>query len=230
MAHRLGILVVGQSPRTDVEEIFRRALGSTEIDLCGCLDGMSRSEIAACAPEPGENTLFTRLPSGDGVRLSKAKVTEHGLAQLQSLAASGADATVVLCTGDFPSWERKGVIFASVIFRHVVQALLSNGRLGVVTPLESQVPQMTSRWTAMGYETMVIALSPNAPIEDADRVGRAYAGWAPDLIALDCVSYTQQTKAAVCRGANCRGALAITAIARVASELFDMDEGLTAAN
>ena len=63
---KLGILVMGQSPRPEVEAELRRLLPGVELDLRGCLDGMREDEIAGIAPQGGESALFTRLPSGRG--------------------------------------------------------------------------------------------------------------------------------------------------------------------
>ncbi len=218
---RLGALVVGQSPRPEVEAALRAVLGpDLELDMRGALDGLSRAEIERITPLSDADTLFTRLPSGEGVRISKAAVIENGEYQLADLAAAGSDVTMVLCTGEFAGWmEKYQVVFPSRIMNALVKALLPAGRLGVFTPLEEQQAQSRQRWNAAGYDAAVVALSPNADEVETEAAARDMAAAAPDLLLFDCISYTRETKAIVRRSTGLPGILAITAAARTAAEL-----------
>ena len=216
---RLGILVMGQSPRPEVEAELGRLLPGVALEQRGCLDGLDANGIAAIAPKGGESALFTRLPSGQGVTLSKKAVVARGAAQLAALERSGADAVIVLCTGDFPEWQGRRVLFPSAVMRHFVRGLLPRGRLGVLTPLESQLPETRRRWGAWGHQVEAAALSPNAGPDEAAAAGAALAG--ADLLVLDCVSYTRETKRALCAAAGAPGVLAISAVARAAAEWLD---------
>ena len=51
--------------------------------------------------------------------------------------------------------------------------------------------------------------------------GRQPAAAAPDLLVLDCVSYTREMKATLCRATGRPGALAISCIARAVGEVLD---------
>ena len=97
---RLGALVIGQSPRPDVERELRAVLGEDiEIDLRGALDGLSRAEIDRLTPDTDADALFTHLPSGDDVTISKRAVIKHGEVALRALVEQGLSAVVVMCTG-----------------------------------------------------------------------------------------------------------------------------------
>ena len=218
---KLGILVVGQSPRPEVEAEFSRLLGNTEIIQRGCLDGLSREEISNLTPQNGEKSLFTRLPNGDGVSLSKAAVVSRGTRQLDALESLGAKAVVVLCTGEFPQWSNRRVLMPSNIIRSFVTALRPSGHLGILSPLEEQIPATQERWSTDEHRVSVFALSPNASIQDAEAVGGRFLEDPPDLIVFDCVSYTRKTKQALCTSVGRPGVLAITAIARTAAELLE---------
>jgi len=218
---RLGILVMGQSPRPEVAAELTTLLPGVALEQRGCLDGLGAAEIAALAPKAGESALFTRLPSGEGVTLSKQAVVARGAAELAALEASGADAAIVLCTGDFPDWEGRRVLFPSAVMRHLVRGLLPRGRLGVLTPLESQLPETRRRWSRWGHEVAAAALSPNAGAEETAEAGAALAATRPDLLVLDCVSYTREIKRSLCASTGRPGVLAISAVARAAAEWLD---------
>lgn len=218
---KLGLLVVGQSPRAEVEREFKRLAAGVELDLRGCLDGLTRAEIDLVAPGAEEASLFTRLPGGDGVALSKAAVVKHGTEQLKALEKSGADAVVVLCTGDFSVWADRRVLFPSKIIRSFVKGIQPGGRLGVFSPLESQVERACARWSEAGYQVTAAILSPNASLAEAQAAGEKMARATPDLLVLDCISYTVETKQTVCAAARTPAVLAITAVARNAAELLE---------
>ena len=218
---KLGILVVGLSPRPEVEDVFEGLLPDVEIDLRGCLDGLGSEEIASLEPTQDEAALFTRLPDGSGVTLSKSAVVHHGTAQLDRLEASGSEMVVILCTGDFPLWTNRSVLFPSKILPGFVFGLQPVGQLGVLVPLPSQVAEAEARWSAQGHRVTVFALSPNATPPEASSAGLALADAAPDLLVFDCISYTRQIKRTVCTQAHLPGVLAITAVARSAAELMD---------
>lgn len=220
---KLGVLVVGQSPRPEVERELNRIVTDVCLDLRGCLDGLSRADIDALQPRDGDTALFTRLSNGDGVRLSKNQVVHHGGAQLDALEQAGARFVIVLCTGDFVEWQDRRILFPSTIMRNFVFGLLPRGHIGVLSPLEAQIPATKTRWADDNHTVSTIALSPNASIEEARQVGQEMRKLAPDLIVLDCVSYTRETKKAVCGTAGIPGVLAITAIARCAAEVFELE-------
>lgn len=219
--NKLGVLVVGQSPRPEVESELKRIVGGVELDLRGCLDGLSRAEIDGLQPEDGDVALFTRLPNGEGVRLSKKQVVRHGSYQLDALERAGAKLVIILCTGGFPEWRDRRVLLPSAIMHNFVFGLLSKGHIGVLSPLEEQVPATLDRWTDENHRVSSIALSPNASIDEARQAGQKMQQLAPDLIVFDCVSYTRETKHVVCSTAEKPGVLAITTIARCAAELLE---------
>lgn len=219
---RIGALVVGQSPRPEVEaEIRALAGGPIEVDLRGALDGLDRAGIDALLPEDDADALFTRLPDGDGVRLSKRRVIEHGTGKLAALTASGCDVTVVMCTGEFPQWSKRfRVLYPSRTLAAMVEGCLPEGRLGVFTPLEEQIAMCRNRWGAAGYEVEAVALSPNADAADTRAAAARLAGHRPELLVLDCISYTRETRSIVREVLDAPSILAVSSAVRTALELM----------
>ena len=155
---RLGVLEIGQSPRPDVERELRAVLGEDiEIDLRGALDGLSRAEIDRLTPDTDADAVFTHLPSGDDVTISKRAVIKHGEVALSALVEQGLSAVVVMCTGAFTEWMGKyPVIFPSLVLEGFVRALIGQGpnRLGVFVPLNEQVEPLGRKWRALGRATV----------------------------------------------------------------------------
>lgn len=218
---RIGALVVGQSPRPEIEaEIRALADGPIDLDLRGALDGLSRAEIDAIQPESDADTLFTRLPNGDGVTISKRQVVAHGTAQLEALASAGYDVTLVMCTGEFPDWiARYPVLFPSRTLNAMVRGCLAEGRLGVFTPLAEQCTKSEARWRQAGYDARVVALSPNAGEAEIRAAAESLRGHRPALLVLDCMSYTRDTKRIVREVLKVPAILAVSSAVRTALEL-----------
>ena len=67
----LGVVVIGQAPRLDIEAELREVLGErTPVRVVGALDGLSRAEIDHLRPGGPHDALFTNLPDGTGVVIS----------------------------------------------------------------------------------------------------------------------------------------------------------------
>jgi protein AroM len=99
----LGIAVIGQAPRPEIAALYAAAVPpETRIVLRGCFDGLSDAEIDARAPQSAADALYTPLPGGREVKISKRAVAERAPATLAALRRDGADAIVFNCTGEFP--------------------------------------------------------------------------------------------------------------------------------
>ena len=219
---KLGIAVIGQAPRALVESIFRSALPpGTETALRGCLDGMSDSEVDALTPKDGADTLYTRLRGERDVKISKAAVIDRAPETLARLRADGADAIVFACTGEFPPLPGDaGVVFPSRVLAGLAAGLLPQGRLGLLVPAPEQIEKLSAKWERKGVEVVAEALLPSATEEEAAEAGRRLGAHKPDMIAMDCMSYTPDTKAAVKRASGAPTILAISATSRVLQELL----------
>jgi protein AroM len=218
---KLGIATIGQAPRDDIVALFRRFVPpGTEVALRGCLDGLGRTDIAARPPGSGADTLYTRLPTGDAI-ISKKHVIERAPATLAALRRDGCDAIVFACTGDFPPMEGDaGVLFPSRVLNGLAQALLPRGRLGLLVPLAEQREKLAAKWARPGLDIVAEALRPSAGLAAAEDAARKLAALKPDLVAMDCMSYTPETKETVRRTLEAPTLLAITATGRVIEELL----------
>src|SRR5262245_14823034 len=95
---RMGVVVIGQSPRPSIADEITAVLSpGMAVELRGALDGMSRTEIDAIPPMDGYDTLFTLLPDGDGVVISKKEVEKRAGQQLARLRHQGITVTMLAC-------------------------------------------------------------------------------------------------------------------------------------
>lgn len=219
---RLGIAVIGQAPRVFVEDMFRAGLpAGTETVLVGCLDGLSDEEVDALTPRDGADTLYTRLRGERDVKISKAAVIARAPDALRRLREAGADAIVFACTGEFPPMQGDaGVVFPSRVLAGLAAGLLPQGRLGLLVPAPEQVGKLSAKWERPGIEIVAGSLLPSAGMDEAAEVGERLATMKPDLVAMDCMSYTPDTKAAIRSAVGVPVILAVSATARVLGELL----------
>lgn len=220
---RLGVVLIGQSPEADCEPALRAVLGeNVEIIARGALDGMSRAEIDKLKPADGKDALFTRLPDGAAVTISKRAVTQAAQGQLDRFGREGTDVTLMFCTGAFRGLKSSGlVVFPSAVLSAVTAALVSTGRLGVLVPLPEQVPSAITQWARPGIEVFAEALTPEDGNAKAVEIAAArLAACQPHLIVMDCMGYSLADKERVRRIAGAPTVLAATVTARVIQELI----------
>jgi protein AroM len=190
------------------------------IELRGALDGMSRAEIDAIPPADGADALFTLLPDGDNVRISKKVVEGRANAQLARFKQEGIDVAMLACTGKFPNLTPEGlVILPSAILHRLVEAVLPKGRLGVFSPLAEQTALIANKWQRDGVEIVGVTLQPGSDDAAVDAAARAMAEKNPNLVVLDCMSYTSANKARVRASYSGPVILSIAAAARIVEEL-----------
>ncbi len=223
MTLTLGIATIGQAPRDDIATLFaQHAPPGTKVILRGALDGLSDAEVDALKPESGGDTLYTRLRGGRDVKISKKAVIARSADVIARLRADGCDVLVYACTGDFPPLKGdEGVLFPSRVLAGLTAGLLPRGRLGLLIPLAEQAEKLSSKWARPGIEIVAEALAPSAGAAEADAAARRLAAKKPDLVAMDCMSYSPTTKEWVKPGLGVPALLAITATGRVLREMLD---------
>jgi len=223
MTRTLGIAVIGQAPRPDIAALFAaQAPDGTRVVMRGCLDGLADAEIDALPPVDGADTLYTRLPSGRDARISKQAVITRAPDTLAALRADGADALVFNCTGAFPPMAGDaGVLFPSRVLAGLAAGLLPQGRLALLVPLPEQAAKLKGKWERPGVDIIAEALVPSGDEAVAEAAALRLKEQRPDLVAMDCMSYTPQTKAVIKRVLGVPTLLAITATGRVLRELLD---------
>ncbi len=192
----VGVVVIGKAPRHDIGAVFEAAVppGGTLVQA-GCLDALSEAEILELPPRNGADTLYTRLPSGRDVAISKDAVIAHAPDAFRRLKAQGASALVFACSGAFPAIPGgETAVFPSRLLSGVVEGLLPSGRLGILVPLPEQAPILAAKWRRPGLEVHAEPLKPSAHDAEIEAAAERLAATHPDLVVMDCMSYTPPAK------------------------------------
>lgn len=220
-AIEVGIVYIGESPRPSVEAEILPVLGDrVKLVPAGALDGLSRAEIAALAPTPGDEMLFTRLSDDTPVRLAKHAVESRLAGRFAALRQQGVRRLALACTGSFEGLPPSpSLLYPSLLLDRAVDAVAPS-RLAVLTPLADLVPATTARWQARGYDSVTVV--PLTPVDDAtgaDAAGRQLAAALPDLVVFDCISYNRQHRARVMAHIDAPALVAVDVLAHMIAML-----------
>jgi len=218
---RVGALTIGQSPRPDIVAEMQPLLGAdTRIVQAGALDGLSRGEIDALAPQPGdEDALIARLAAGGEVLLAKKKIVPRLQACLDRLQDQ-VDAFAILCAGAFPPFRSaRPVLMPDRCLAAVVDAAFDGRRLGVIVPIKEQQASSAARWSRVDPGVLVTVASPYdeparlvAAAEELQRGGTS-------LVVLECQGFTSAMKQVVRDVTGAPALLPASVLARVLAEL-----------
>ena len=194
----VGLVTIGQSPRSDVVPDMAAILGpGIEIREAGALDGLPRAKIDALAPTGNDEILVTRLRDGTPVFLGKPKIVKLVDARIAQLERDGAHLTALLCTGAFPRLPAtRPLIQPQPVLAGLLRGMSWPGRLGILTPSMQHVPQTEARWRRDGFDAIVAALS---PYEEEDpvavrRAATAMSDGGAGLIVMDCMGFRRKTR------------------------------------
>lgn len=202
MKRLIGAVTIGQSPRPDVIPEMTAILGpEIEIREAGALDGLDREQIAQLAPGPGDAVLVTRLADGTAVRVAERRISPLLQEKVAELFAAGVPVVVLLCTGEFPdlpipvpasdsSLSGRLLLRPQPLLHHVMQALATSLKLGVVVPAAEQIEEARQRWRGVGREQVVSAASPYESKAQLVQAAQGLAEAGVDVVVLDCIGYT----------------------------------------
>ncbi|MBU8596090.1 AroM family protein [Shouchella clausii] len=214
---KIALVTIGQSPRVDMTPEMRPFLGAdVEFVEAGALDSLSPEQIKALAPDPDEQTYVSRLRNGDSAKLSKQKLLPHLQAELQKVEKH-VSSSIIVCTGHFPTIQHeKPLLFPDKILCHFVQAVIGDGTLGAIVPLEEQIHQLAGKWGDLPLVSE--AATPYAP-SDIEGAAAALKEQGATLLVLDCMGYTNAHKQRAQAATGLPVILARSAVARAAAEL-----------
>ena len=215
---KIGVITIGQSPRTDVTPSLQRILGSN-VDIIerGGLDRFKDEELHIIAPDESEVTYISRLRSGKSVKIGKTKLLPLLQEELNCLE-SKVDIVLMLCTGDFPTLKiQKPILYPDKILTNTVKAILNKGKLGLIIPLEEQRESLVQKWNGLD---LGLEIGVASPYIESDIKGEAarLKDKGVSMIVLDCMGYNEKHKQQAHKGSFLPVILPRTLLARITQE------------
>lgn len=227
---RLGVLTIGQSPRTDVVPDLQRTLGhEVELIEAGALDDISMDEVRELEPGPDDYFLVTRMRTGEEVHVAKRHVVPRLQQQIERLEPQ-VNAFLMLCTGSLGAFRSSRlVLYPERILQAVVTALGSRMKLGIMTPHEEQAAHQQERWGPLASDVVVAVASPYDPTpspgdqhipEPVTTAAHRLKDADVDLVIMDCLGYSVAMKEHVKKLVSRPVLLPRSMLAAVARELL----------
>ena len=190
----IGIITIGQTPRSDVVPEMARHFGeNVEIKERGALDGLSLKEVQQrYKPDKGMFHLATRMRDGTEVIVGKEKILPEIENCVKELGAEGAALIILLCNGEFPQYDSRCLVLEPQrVVDHCIAGLLrEKQRLGVIVPVEEQTHWVRDRFQRFNSEITVAVASPYAGQTQLQEACRKFHDASCDLIVLYCMGFT----------------------------------------
>jgi protein AroM len=217
---KLGILVLGQTPRPDIERLFGAYLPGVELIVQGALDGLAAGAVDELAGQTGDYPLLVILAAGTTREIAMDRLAPRLSAAARHAESRGASAAILFCAGDFPDLDcRLPVIYPGRIVPALVGGLSRTRRVGVITPNPGQVEPARRHWEAKGFRVSVAVASPKDP-GAIDAAAARMQDPSLELVVLDCMGFApsaaRRMKALARRPVICAQSL----VARAAAELI----------
>lgn len=225
MMKKVGVVTIGQAPRSDVGPILKRYIGAkAELVQVGVLDGMTKEEIdSSLKPGSNEYTLITRLITGESVKISREKISPILQKKIYSLEEAGCKQILLLCTGVFSGLKTRQALLMEPdqIIPPAVAAIVQNRKLGVLVPLAEQLEFLSEKWEKVGLSPVFAVASPYQSSKDClQKAAKELKRQNVDLILLDCMGYKEECKQVVEQSTGVPTILSNALMAKMVSEVI----------
>jgi protein AroM len=195
MSKTIGIITIGQSPRTDVVPEMTAFFGeNVEVLERGALDGLTLEEVRAYEPEADMIHLCTRMRDGTEVVVAKEKLLPKIQEAIDDLNREQVTLILLLCVGEFPQFHSIGlVVEPQKIVDHCVQGLIgASHRLGIVIPIAEQEGWVRENFSELTTSITVTVASPYAGQNELPAAAAILNEAACDLIVMYCMGFNRQ--------------------------------------
>lgn len=223
MGH-LGMITIGQAPRSDVAPIIEKYLEHrAQLVQVGVLDGWSKEEVELkLHPDAGDYVLTSRLTNGDSVVMSRQKMQPLLQTKITELEKAGITQILLLCTGVFPGLATSSsyLIEPDHIIPPALKAMVEKRRLGVIVPLEEQKEDLKLKYTPLGMNPIFAVASPYRQDTNSFRQAALELKDKVDLIVLDCMGYTEEARELVAQASELPVVLSNALMAKLVSEMI----------
>ena len=207
----LGIVTIGQSPRTDMVPELRRWLDGEQIAERGALDNLSAAEAGRLGPVgPEDRLLVSRMRDGSSVKLGVSQVHPLVCGAVRDLEDRGVAATLIVCTGELPPVpHRKTLLHAEALLAHGVRGITGGAQLGVLCP----DPATHTRWN----QAHVASASPYATgsLGQVAAAAESVSREGAEFVVMDCMGYDLAAREVAVRASGRPALLAREIVARL---------------
>lgn len=236
---KVAAITIGQSPREDLTPDLHRIL-SPNIELCefGALDGLKAdklkkliqqqiSPVSVTPSSPCQRLLVSRLRDGSEITFPEEIIIPLVQDCISKAELSGCEATLLLCTGEFPEFEhQRPLLIPRRLIYNILPPLVGKQKLGILLPNSEQKRDYIEHFDLFchGLHRDQLSIYTASPYQSEDGVilqaKKMSDDAEPSLIYLDCFGYTIHMKKIIEKITGIPVLLPRTMMARILNELY----------
>lgn len=224
MSKKIGIITIGQSPRTDVVPEMTAFFGEgIEVLERGALDGLTLEQVREYAPDASMVHLCTRMRDGSEVVVAKEKLLPRIQEAIDELNLERVALILLMCVGEFPQFRSTSlVVEPQKIVDHCVEGLIgASHRLGIVIPIPEQEAWVRETFSNLTTSITVTVASPYAEQNDLLAAAAILNKAACDLIVMYCMGFNRQLTRSIREITAKPVIVSSTIVARTVGELLE---------
>ena len=222
MKKKIGMVAVGQAPRTDIMPGMKRVLGAdVQVIEKGALDGLSLDEIQSLYPKEGMTTIVTRLADGTQVIIGEEEIIPRVQTKIKELNREGVELIVLLCTGHFPRFQSECLLIESqkVVDQCVAALIREPHALGVMVPLPEQMDHAKENLKHLTSNIVVASASPYGSVENVTKAAEVFKSADVELVVMHCMGFTNAHRRVIREVCGKPVLLSNSIVARTVAEL-----------
>lgn len=196
MKNKLGVIVIGQSPRPDCVELFGKCLfEGDEVIVKGALDEVSPEELEEFKHRENVEILVALDRNLNPITVPEIEVKSRMQGKIREMEQEGVTMITIYCSGRFDKLESSvPLILPGAILEHNILAIAEGRKVGVFVPDAEQIDRTYKQFEALGVKPFVVAASPFGPREALEDACSKVTGFNPELIVMDCTSFNQEIR------------------------------------
>ncbi len=192
---KLGFLILGKTPRPDIEKTYRQYLPDIEFYYAGALDGLTNDEIDTLVSAPKTYPLLALLNDGSSCEIDMYALLPRLEMQAEKLKESGVEVLVLMCAGQFPDLNIDlPVIYPQRVVQAIASGISATKNIRIISPNESQLPVALQNWQQAGFSVQGKSASPLNPEALTHAVTELENQAEPaDCLILDCMGFNPKS-------------------------------------
>ena len=196
MKNKLGVIVIGQSPRPDCVELFGKCLfDGDEVIVKGALDEVSPEELEEFKHRENEEILVALDRNLEPITVPEAEVKNRMQGKIREMEREGVTMITVYCSGRFDKLESSvPLVLPGAILEHNILAIAEGRKVSVLVPDAEQIDRTYKQFEALGVIPFVTSASPFGSRELLREACEKAAEFGPDIIVMDCTSFNREIR------------------------------------
>ena len=215
----VGIVVLGQTPRPDVEALYNDYAPGLDPSIRGALDGLDDKAVRDLANGSQDYLLWVVLAGGRTCEIGRDRLIPLIEKKIVELSREEARFVVLMCSGDFPDFKVPiPVILPNRLVSTMALLFSHRKKIGIVIPNEGQVGSAVAGWKAKGFEVKAVVAAPNDKTA-LNNAAETLKDCNLDLVIMDCMGFGPKDSDKIMRISNHNTICPKTLVARVAAEM-----------